>query len=399
MITDLTALDIANASLLDEATAAAEAMTLCHAVVGATRHIFRLRQLSSADDRGRADARRPLGIEVTVGNHAPLIRRDRFSARCCSIRPRTARSSITQTFIASAHAAGALVIVAADLLALTLLRPPGELGADVAVGSSQRFGVPLGFGGPHAAYFATRDQYKRHMPGRLVGVSHDAPDARLIASRCRHASNTSAATKRRATSARRRCFSRSWPRCMRSIMDQKDCGELPFACITSPAAWPRASSSSVTSLAPRGFLRYDPGGSGKRGSGEFLRRGVAKKLQPACPRARQHRNFARRSDHAGDIEVLLDSSAKTESCFRERPRQIANRKSQIATSDFLTHPVFNTHDTRDRNAALYAPARSARSFTLPFHDPARLLHDEVECDCGDVSDFVAGVCAASSLCA
>src|SRR6185295_4139664 len=77
-------------------------------------------------------------------------------------------------FVRQAHDAGALVVVAADILALTLLKPPGEFGADVAIGNTQRFGVPLGFGGPHAAYFATRDQYKRHMPGRLVGVSRDA---------------------------------------------------------------------------------------------------------------------------------------------------------------------------------------------------------------------------------
>ncbi len=85
-----------------------------------------------------------------------------------------ARLTITTDFVRQAHDAGALVVVAADILALTLIKPPGEFGADVAVGNTQRFGVPLGFGGPHAAYFATRDQYKRHMPGRLVGVSHDA---------------------------------------------------------------------------------------------------------------------------------------------------------------------------------------------------------------------------------
>src|SRR6266480_820319 len=127
MVTDLTALDIANASLLDEATAAAEAMALCH---------------HAATDRSRNKF---------------------FVADNC--HPET---------IGAVHDAGALFVVAADILALALLKPPGEFGADVAVGSTQRFGVPLGFGGPHAAYIATRDQFKRHLPGRLVGVSHDA---------------------------------------------------------------------------------------------------------------------------------------------------------------------------------------------------------------------------------
>src|SRR2546425_2429064 len=174
MIVDLTKLDIANASMLDEATAAAEAMTLCHAAVPDRKTFF------IADDchpetievvRTRA---KPLGIEVKTDNHA-RVKFDKSIFGALIQYPATDGAIYDYTeFVKQAHDAGALVVVAADILALTLLKPPGEFGADVAVGNSQRFGVPLGFGGPHAAYFATRDQYKRHMPGRLVGVSHDA---------------------------------------------------------------------------------------------------------------------------------------------------------------------------------------------------------------------------------
>src|SRR6202022_4652081 len=174
MITDLTALDIANASLLDEATAAAEAMTLCHAVVAGRKTFFVADNCHPQTIEVVRTRAKPLGIEVKIDNFS----RFKFDSPVFGALvqyPATDGAVYDYTgFIRRAHDAGALVVVAADILALTLLKPPGEFGADVAVGNTQRFGVPLGFGGPHAAYFATRDQYKRHMPGRLVGVSHDA---------------------------------------------------------------------------------------------------------------------------------------------------------------------------------------------------------------------------------
>src|SRR5215475_6929989 len=174
MIIDLTALDIANASMLDEATAAAEAMALCHAVVP-NRNTFFVADNCHPQTIAVVQTRaKPLGIEIKIGDYSQF-KFDSTVFGALVQYPATDGAIYDYTeFVRQAHEAGALVVVAADILALTLLKPPGEFGADVAVGNTQRFGVPLGFGGPHAAYFATRDEFKRHMPGRLVGVSHDA---------------------------------------------------------------------------------------------------------------------------------------------------------------------------------------------------------------------------------
>src|SRR6266566_289760 len=174
MIMDLTAFDIANASLLDEATAAAEAMSLCHAVVPNRKAFFvddNCHPQTIAVVQTRA---KPLEIEIKIDDYSRFKFDDTVFGALLQYPATDGGIYDYANFVKQAHAAGALVVVAADILALTLLKPPGEFGADVAVGNTQRFGVPLGFGGPHAAYFATRDQYKRHMPGRLVGVSHDA---------------------------------------------------------------------------------------------------------------------------------------------------------------------------------------------------------------------------------
>src|SRR5437016_3277891 len=174
MIVDLTKLDIANASLLDEATAAAEAMALCHAVVTARKTFFIADNCHPQTIEVVRTRAKPLGIDIKIDNFS-RFKFDNTVFGALVQYPATDGAIYDYTeFVRQAHTAGALVVVAADFLALTLLKPPGEFGADVAVGSTQRFGVSLGFGGPHAAYFATRDQYKRHMPGRLVGVSHDA---------------------------------------------------------------------------------------------------------------------------------------------------------------------------------------------------------------------------------
>jgi len=174
MIIDLTALDIANASLLDEATAAAEAMTLCHAVVPNRKTFFVADDCHPQTIAVVQTRAKPLGIEIKIGDYSRFQFDDAIFGALIQYPATDGAIYDYAKFVTRAHDTGALVVVAADILALTLLKPPGEFGADVAVGNTQRLGVPLGFGGPHAAYFATRDQFKRHMPGRLVGVSHDA---------------------------------------------------------------------------------------------------------------------------------------------------------------------------------------------------------------------------------
>jgi glycine dehydrogenase len=175
MVSDLTGMEVANASLLDEATAAAEAMSFCQRISKSKSKTFFVSRecFPQTIDVVRTRAE-PVGIEVVVGDH----RSDLDGLDCFGILLQypTLDGEVHDyaDTVARAHAKGALVVVAADLLALTLLKPPGEFGADVAIGSAQRFGVPLGYGGPHAAYFATRDAHKRTMPGRIVGVSIDS---------------------------------------------------------------------------------------------------------------------------------------------------------------------------------------------------------------------------------
>ncbi len=176
MVADLTGLPMANASLLDEATAAAEAMHMCQTIAGGQKRGFYVSEDCHPQTIAVLQTRaHPLGIAVHVGSPSAIdwTKSDLFGLLLqypASDGPVRDYSAVVER----AHAAGAAVVVATDLLALTLLRPPGEFGADIAVGSSQRFGVPLGFGGPHAAFLSAREDYKRQLPGRVVGVSRDA---------------------------------------------------------------------------------------------------------------------------------------------------------------------------------------------------------------------------------
>ena len=176
MVADLTGLEIANASLLDEATAAAEAMAMCHGLQGRDgRNVFFVSDTCHPQTIAVVQTRAlPLGIDVIIGDHSRFSLHEKVFGVLLQYPATDGAILDYEPLIHEVHERKALAVVATDLLALTLLKPPGEFGADVAVGSAQRFGVPLGYGGPHPAFFATRDAYKRHMPGRLVGVSKDA---------------------------------------------------------------------------------------------------------------------------------------------------------------------------------------------------------------------------------
>ncbi len=185
MVSDLTGLPIANASLLDEATAAAEAMAMIFNHVNKTDNItqpnlFVDSNIFQQTKDVLVTRANPIGIQLVEGDYQSIQMDNSFFGAIVQYPNSKGSIEEYETFINKVHEVGGLVIVVADILALTLLKSPGELNADVAVGNTQRFGVPMGFGGPHAAYFATKDEFKRGMPGRLIGVSVDAQGNRAL---------------------------------------------------------------------------------------------------------------------------------------------------------------------------------------------------------------------------
>jgi glycine dehydrogenase len=349
MVTDLTALDIANASLLDEATAAAEAMALCYAVVVSRKTFFVADNCHPQTIEVVRTRAKPLGIELKIDNFS-RFKFDNTVFGALVQYPATDGAIFDYTeFVRQAHGAGALVVVAADILALTLLKPPGEFGADVAVGNTQRFGVPLGFGGPHAAYFATRDQFKRHMPGRLVGVSHDAqgrPAYRLaLQTREQHirrdkaTSNICTAQVLLAVIASMYAVYHG-PRGLRSIAERvhtfasklaKGLQQLGFEIAhenffdTLHVDLGDKSADTILSRAATAGMNLRKLSNNTIGiSLDETTSATGIELLMSIFRGTHVRDFA---------DDKLDHSA-----FR-------NPRSAIRDSDFLTHPVFNTHHT------------------------------------------------------
>ena len=205
MVIDLTGLPVANASLLDEATAAAEAMGMCFANVPQkiSRNFFVSETCHPQTIAVLQTRAEPLGIELQIGDHRD-VNFDTPILGAIVQYPATDGAIYDYQSIRSTSACRwrVMFVTATDLLALMLLKPPGEFGADIAIGNSQRFGVPLGYGGPHAAFLSTHEELKRSIPGRIAGVSHDVNgEYRLSDWHCKRVNNISGVKRQRATSA------------------------------------------------------------------------------------------------------------------------------------------------------------------------------------------------------
>ncbi len=346
LVTELTGLEIANASMLDEGTAAAEAMMMAHRLRRGKGSIFFVSEKCHPQTidivRTRAE---PLGLNVVVGDHNTFTP-DAETVGVLVQYPDTTGDILDfEAFFAAAHAAKAYTVVATDLLALTLLRPPGEFGADVAVGSAQRFGVPMGFGGPHAGFLATRDDFKRQMPGRLVGVSKDAqgnPAMRLaLGTREQHI--------RRDKATSNICTAQVLLAVMASM----------YAVYHGPAGLRRIARRTklLTELLAAGLRTA---GATVNSAPVFDTLTIGKVAAARVHAAATAQRINLRAIDAHTVAVSLDETTTLEDlhsllrCFNEsvhlpEPAAVAESVDLPApfarTSRFLEHPVFNQHHT------------------------------------------------------
>jgi glycine dehydrogenase len=350
MIVDLTKLDIANASLLDEATAAAEAMTLCRAAAPARKTFFVADNCHPQTIAVVQTRAKPLGIDIKIDNFSHFQFDDTVFGALVQYPATDGAIYDYSDLVNRAHDAGALVVVAADILALTLLKPPGEFGADVAVGNTQRFGVPLGFGGPHAAFFATRDLYKRHMPGRLVGVSHDTegrPGYRLALQTREQHIRRDKATSNICTAQVLLAVIASMYAVYHGARGLRAIAERVHGLTCALAEGLRQKSYKLTSDQFFDTIHVRPD--------EHFANEIFPRLE------KQGINIRKYSDGSAGISLDETTTAKdvrdllsafmvplTPDCEVDALRtssKFSINKSFCRTSEFLTHPVFNTHDT------------------------------------------------------
>jgi glycine dehydrogenase len=349
MVSDLTGLPIANASLLDEATAAAEAMTMLFNALNRQDHIERPKFFVDAElfpqtiDLLRTRAV-PVNIEIVIGNYQQAAVDKSYFGAIVQYPNNKGSVEDYRSFIEQVHQQGAYVVMATDLLSLTLLTPPGELGADVAVGSSQRFGIPLGYGGPHAAFFAAKDEFKRSIPGRIIGISIDAKGKRAL----RMALQTREQHIKREKATSNICTAQALLANMAAM----------YAVYHGPDGLKRIA------MRVAGFTRalaatLQKGGYELAASSYFDTIVVTTDKQKTIrKKAAEHRlNFRYLNDR--QIGITLDETtdaftvALIASCFVDAASEFASLDentvlgsipaSLLRTSTYLTHPVFNTH--------------------------------------------------------
>ncbi|MDP3618473.1 MAG: aminomethyl-transferring glycine dehydrogenase [Ramlibacter sp.] len=351
MVCDLTGMPIANASMLDEATAAAEAMTLARRSVRSKSQVFIVAGDCHPQTIEVVQTRaRPLGIEIRLANSGPewdeLLKGDYFGV-LAQYPSTSGRIDDLRADADTVHAKQAALVVAADLLALTLLVPPGEFGADIVVGTTQRFGMPMGAGGPHAAYMACKDELKRSLPGRLVGVSvdsHGNPAYRLaLQTREQHI--------RREKATSNICTAQVLPAVVASM----------YAVYHGPAGLRRIAQrvASYTAILARGLeqLGYKPR---QDSAFDTLSLHTGDQTESLAARARSMRANLRvyyreyllisldETTTRGDIELVWKVFASEGAALPafdafEKGIEPMIPAQLRRTSDFLTHPVFNTH--------------------------------------------------------
>ncbi|HKV07743.1 MAG TPA: aminomethyl-transferring glycine dehydrogenase, partial [Thermoanaerobaculia bacterium] len=373
MVADLTGLPIANASLLDEGTAAAEAMHMAFAVSDGKRNAFFVAEDCHPQTievvKTRAEA---IGVEIRVGDPGTLDFEAKEIFGLLLQYPATDGRIVDYAALAEqAHAAGTLVVVAADLLALTLLRPPGEFGADVAIGSAQRFGVPMGYGGPHAAFLATKEEWKRQLPGRVIGVSRDRRGRTAF----RMAMQTREQHIRREKATSNICTAQVLLAIMASM----------YGVYHGPEGLTRIARRvhSLAALLAHGLRRlgYDPGGEpffdtlrvnlGEKTADEILKAAEEREinLRKLGPRA-----VGLSLDEAttlAELDTLFEVFAGGDPGFSaaalaeeaEREIHFDLPSPHARTSDFMTHPVFNTYHT-EHEMLRYIKRLEARDLSL-----------------------------------
>ncbi len=349
LITDLTGLEIANASLLDEATAAAEAMSMSYGVCKNKTNTFFVSQechpQTIAVLRTRAE---PLGINIVVGNHETFDFSQPIFGAIVQYPATDGSIYDYADFVEAVHESGALVTVAADPLSLTLLTPPGEFGADIAVGSTQRFGIPLGFGGPSAAYFATKEKYKRQVPGRIVGLSKDVQGKPAL----RLALQTREQHIRREKATSNICTAQVLLAVMASM----------YAVYHGPLGIKKIAQKIhfLTAKLAEGLKQLDYSieneyffdtlrvNLGKRSKKEILERTQNKKINLRIYNDNSVGISLDETTREADVEDLLEIfSLEQKSTFSweelENPKSKIQNPKFLRKSDFLTHPVFNRY--------------------------------------------------------